>query len=759
MKALRPAWRIPFPETVFLMAPFSRRWQSIDRKLPIVASGLVVLTAAVLGTTAYLLLERALLKSAGQRLLATAKVVAQVAGRPTPRIGDSTNAGADAVLRGYLRGRVSMPEASGALSAVSRGVDTLRHYAAILDPNGKTLLAYREPRTAAPRWPAQATARGEIRGDTASLGPFENGGGIPIISMVRPLHDTVGGAPRLLGYVVESRAIASVRSGRTLKNLVGTDVEVLIGQPGAGVWTDFERIAAAPPSPAQTDSIIVSSAGVGVLARVTGTNWRVWVSQPRHAVLAPARIVLWSMLPIGLAIALVGAAITWRMTRRITFPIVELTQAAENIAADNGAGAMIPSMFIAPNADEVARLRHAFERMARRVSERQTLEMQLRQSQKMEAIGQLAGGVAHDFNNLLTAIRSYADLLLQDMPVWDTKRSDVLEIRAAAQRAAALTAQLLAFSRKQMLQPRVLESATLLTELRGMLTRLLTEDIVLKVEAPGGLWAVKADRGQLEQVIVNLVVNARDAMPDGGLLHVSAANEHVVAAIETRHSTVPPGDYVAIRVKDSGVGMNAATQQRAFEPFFTTKPTGHGTGLGLATVHGIVAQSGGYVTLESAPQRGTTFTVWLPRVDEAPSTDVMAATTVQQGRNETILLVEDEPAVRVLARRVLMRAGFRVLESSSPTDALRLAEMHAKDIKLVLTDVVMPELSGPQLVIKVAEICPDARVLYMSGYTDDEVIGRGLANPGLMLLQKPFSAQELVERVRLALDQTAEAPA
>jgi signal transduction histidine kinase/ActR/RegA family two-component response regulator len=741
------------------MVSFRRRWQSIDRKLPIVASGLVVLTAAVLGTTAYLLLERALLDSAGQRLLATAKVVAQMAGRPAPRIGDSTNTGSDAILRSYLRGRTPTPEASRVLSAVSHAADTMRYYAAIVDSSGRILLTYRGPRAVTPRWPADAIAHRQIRGDTASLGPFENGGGVPIISLVRPLRDTVAGASRLLGYVVESRAIASVRSGRTLRSLVGADIEVLIGQPGLGFWTDFERIAAAPPVPAQTDSIIVTSDGVGVLAPVTGTNWRVWVSQPRLAVLAPARIVLWSMLPIGLAIALVGAAITWRMTRRITFPIVELTSAAENIAADNGAGAMLPSVFIAPNADEVARLRYAFERMARRVSERQTLEMQLRQSQKMEAIGQLAGGVAHDFNNLLTAIRSYADLLLQDMPVWDTKRSDVLEIRAAAQRAAALTAQLLAFSRKQMLQPRVLVTETVLTELRGMLTRLLTEDIVLRVDAPEGLWAVKADRGQLEQVIVNLVVNARDAMPDGGLLHLSAHDVRLDTPFETRHSTVPPGDYVAIRVKDSGVGMNAATQQRAFEPFFTTKPTGQGTGLGLATVHGIVAQSGGYVTLESAPQRGTTFTVWLPRVDEAPSTDALATTSVQQGRNETILLVEDEPAVRVLARRVLMRAGFRVLESASPMDALRLAEQHAKDIKLVLTDVVMPELSGPQLVIKVAEICPDARVLYMSGYTDDEVIGRGLANPGLMLLQKPFSAQELVERVRLALDQNVEAPA
>jgi len=747
---------------LFAMVSFRRRWQSIDRKLPLLASGLVLLTSVVLAATAYVLLQRALVDAAGRRLFGVATVIAQMTTRPTART-DSAWRLDEATLRSFARGKGSASAARAVLEPEAASRDSARLYAALLDASGRELVAYRRGDSPPPKWPAAAIARKQIAGDSLTLGVVEGIAGVPAYSTVRPLRDTAARDSAPYAYLVEARALGGGRTVRQFREITGRDVDLAIGQPGFGAWTDLERIVAAPPaSPVSSgaDSIVVYTDGVGAFHPIAGTSWLVWVAQTKSAVLAPARMLLWSVLPLGLAIALAGAAITWRMTSRIARPIVELTSAAENIAADNGADPMLSANYVAPDADEVARLRYAFERMARRVSERQTLEMQLRQSQKMEAIGQLAGGVAHDFNNLLTAIRSYADLLLQDMPVWDTKRSDVLEIRAAAQRAAALTAQLLAFSRKQMLQPRVLATPTVLTELRGMLQRLLTEDIELRLEALPDIWSVKADRGQLEQVIVNLVVNARDAMPDGGLVFISASNEHVEEPIATRHSTVPPGDYVAIRVKDSGVGMNVATQQRAFEPFFTTKAIGQGTGLGLATVHGIVAQSGGYVTLESAPQRGTTFTVWLPRtVDEAPTGDSAPTTSVLQGHNETILLAEDEQAVRVLARRVLMRAGFRVLESTSPSDALRLAEQHANDIRLVLTDVVMPEMSGPQLVARIAEFCPDARVLYMSGYTDDEVIGRGLANPGLMLLQKPFSAQELVERVRLALDPKIEATA
>jgi nitrogen-specific signal transduction histidine kinase/ActR/RegA family two-component response regulator len=394
--------------------------------------------------------------------------------------------------------------------------------------------------------------------------------------------------------------------------------------------------------------------------------------------------------------------------------------------------------------------------MAQRVAERQTLELQLRHAQKMEAVGRLAGGVAHDFNNLLTAIRSYADLMLDDMAAWDPKRADALEIRNAATRAAALTAQLLAFSRKQMLQPRVLDTGQVLTEVKGMLQRLLIEEIRLEVQVPAGLWQVRADRGQLEQVIVNLAVNSRDAMPHGGLLHIAAVNDVVLDPIETRDGAIPPGEYVVIRVADSGVGMDATTLARAFEPFFTTKPTGAGTGLGLSTVHGIVHQSGGYVTIESAPQQGTTIAVYLPRVHERAETEGKGDTVAQRGNAETILVVEDELAVRSLARRVLEKTGYTVLEASSPADALRLAQSNRGEIHLIVSDVVMPEMNGPALVARVLELCPNAKVLFISGYADEDVMGRGIAS-GMSLLQKPFSAQELVERVREVLDLKAPA--
>jgi signal transduction histidine kinase/ActR/RegA family two-component response regulator len=742
------------------MFDVQRRWKSIDRKLPLLASGLVVLTSLVLAITAYVLLERALIDAAGRRLFSSAQVVAQMVTRPSSRVSDTTVLKAHRTLRAFARGVGSRDSGMRALELIARAQarDSGRAYAALLDTAGRVTLETHLGGVAAPRWAATAIASGDIRGDTLHVGPLERGTGAPTVATVRPLVDS-SGAPRRVGYLVESRP-SSGRGARQIRQIIGGDAQVMVGQPGAGVWSDFEGKATAPPVLVRVDSTVVFAEGVGASARVPGLNWMVWVSTPRARVVAPARTLLWSMIPIGLAIALIGAAITWRVTQRITHPIVELTAAAENIAKDSGGPRLEKTVLMPIDADEISRLRYAFERMAMRVAERQTLELQLRHAQKMEAVGRLAGGVAHDFNNLLTAIRSYADLLLDDMPDWDPKRTDALEIRAATQRAATLTAQLLAFSRKQMLQPRVLETHILLHEMHSMLRRLMEVDIELRVRTPEELWPVKADRGQLEQVIVNLAVNARDAMPYGGALTITGLNAEVKEPIETRQGTVPPGDYVVISVTDSGFGMDATTLGRVFEPFFTTKPIGHGTGLGLATVHGIVAQSGGYITVHSAPQKGATFAVYLPRVHEKPERDsghkLGEDSVILSGRNETILLVEDEPAVRSLAVRVLSRAGDRVLEAATPTEALRLATESAGLIKLVLSDVVMPEMTGPNLVAKVTELCPQTRVLYISGYTGDDIISRGLADPGLKLLQKPFSAQELVERVKQALQPRAE---
>jgi signal transduction histidine kinase/CheY-like chemotaxis protein len=748
------------PETgsVFktLMPPRARRWQSIDRKLPLLASSLVVLTAVVLGWSAYVMLERALVDATSRRLFSSATVVSQMV--QLSRTRDSAIRVADRTLRAFAQGKLPRDSALAALAHGPSPQDTNRVYGALLDAAGAPAAVWLRSGKSAPAWGPRAVLEGRISGDTVSIGPIEDVGGRPVITFARVLRDTVRQAgaatPRVLGYVVEARVVAG-RGARQIREFIGSGVQLLIGQPGGGVWSDLENVAQRPPAEPWRDTTLNADEYVAATSRIRGANWVVWLSQSKHTVLAPARAMIWTMLPLGLLIALLGAALTWRMAQHITRPIVQLTDAVELVAKDSR---MITSgEHLAEgepkSGNEVSRLRLAFDRMSARVAEREALEMQLRHAQKMEAVGQLAGGVAHDFNNLLTAIRSYADLMLDDMPEWDTKRGDVEEIRKAAFRASALTAQLLAFSRKQMLQPRVLDTAEVLQEVETMLRRLLIEDIRLSVDAPDGqIWAVRADRGQLEQVIVNLAVNARDAMPNGGALRITARNEVVERQMETLHDVVPPGEYVAIRVMDTGMGMDELTQSRAFEPFFTTKGVGKGTGLGLATVHGIVAQSGGYITLESRLNVGTKFTMYLPRAHARPSREISTGVIVARPETPTILLVEDEPAVRALARRVLVRAGYTVLESSSPSDALRLAREHCPTIGLVVTDVVMPEMSGPELTEKITAVCPGVRVLYMSGYAADDAIGRGLTDSDTLLLQKPFSAQQLVEHVRSALD-------
>ncbi len=732
------------------MLTIRRRWHSIDRKLPLLASGLVLGTALVVGVIAYALVQRELVNAAEKRLKSTATLVAQMVQRPVLR-RDSLARATDRALLGFARGKLSRDQAAAALARSGNPMDTSLIYAALLDPTGKVLVRYHRPPVREPAWPSNIVARGAITGDSVSLGPVEDLGGAPAYTVLYPLRDSAA-ASVPLGYVVETRVLQS-RTARGLRGIIGPGVQLSVGQPGQGVWTDFERVTPAPSVLMPDAGILDIGPDVSASARIAGTNWVVWLSQPRVALVAPARTVLWTLVPIGLLIAVVGAALTWRIAHRITYPIAELTDAAEGVARSSNS---MPSTDELPaeqyGADEVTRLRFAFERMASRVAEREALELQLRHSQKMEAVGRLAGGIAHDFNNLLTAIRSYADLMIEDMPKWDTKRSDVEEIRKAALRAAGLTAQLLAFSRKQLLQPRVLDVGVVLGDVHAMLKRLLIEDIHVSVKAAADVWPVKADRGQLEQVLVNLAVNARDAMPHGGTLEIAASNMKVSAPVYTKDGKVPAGDYVAISVSDTGLGMDEATLLRLFEPFFTTKAVGQGTGLGLATVHGIVAQSGGYITVKSGVREGATFTVYLPRALDMPIQEPRSGPVRMRGNNETVLLVEDEVAVRALARRVLVRAGFRVLESNTPRDALNLAREHYREIRLVLSDVVMPEMSGPALVSKVLELCPQARVLYISGYTDDEVIGRGLSTPDMLLLQKPFSAQQLVERVRTAID-------
>jgi CheY-like chemotaxis protein len=372
----------------------------------------------------------------------------------------------------------------------------------------------------------------------------------------------------------------------------------------------------------------------------------------------------------------------------------------------------------------------------------------------MEAVGQLAGGVAHDFNNLLTAILSYCDLLLDEVRQGDPIRADVEQIRQAGQRAAGLTRQLLAFSRRQVLQPKVLSLNTVVADTDGMLRRLIGADIVLEMSYDPGLWYALADPGQIEQVLVNLVVNARDAMPQGGRLAVSTSNREFAADSANRPNGLRAGSYVAIEVSDTGAGIDPANHARIFEPFYTTKDPGKGTGLGLSTVYGIVQQSGGQITVESALGRGATFTVFLPRHiggDPAPASKVDRRRL--PGGTETLLLVEDEAAVRSSARRLLERQGYHVLEARHGADALRIAEESSRPIDLVVTDLVMPEMGGKELAERLRAHRPGLKVLFMSGYTEKVITAGGVMPPNTGFVEKPFTVEQLMRRLREILDE------
>jgi len=396
----------------------------------------------------------------------------------------------------------------------------------------------------------------------------------------------------------------------------------------------------------------------------------------------------------------------------------------------------------------------------RDVTEQSTLEEELRQAQKMESVGQLAGGVAHDFNNLLTVIAGRTDFLLGSSNLDSEQQTDLGEIKRAAERAAELTRQLLAFSRKQLLQPRVLDLNRAMGEVEPMLRRLIGEDMQIRIIAGDRLGNVTADPGQLQQILLNLALNARDAMPSGGTITLRTANQTIRGgegtAVGGNSTHIDPGEYVVLQVSDTGMGMDESTRRRIFEPFFTTKGQGRGTGLGLSTVYGIVKQSGAAISVVSAPGAGATFSVYFPRTDGfalAQSAERDVASPLSG--TETILLVEDEPAVRNLVERVLNSRGYQVLSAGHGGDALQLAQARKGEIALVLTDIVMPAMSGRELVDALRSTRPDVRVLYMSGYTDDEIVRRGLHDPSMSFIQKPFTAENLALQVRKVLDAAA----
>jgi PAS domain S-box-containing protein len=389
-------------------------------------------------------------------------------------------------------------------------------------------------------------------------------------------------------------------------------------------------------------------------------------------------------------------------------------------------------------------------------------EEQLLQSQKMEAIGQLAGGVSHDFNNLLTAIVGYAELMTMRLKPGDPLLRDVAEIRKAADRASALTRQLLAFSRKQLLTPRVVDLNAVVRQMENLLHRVIGEDIRLVSHLAPDLHAVRVDPGQIEQVILNLAVNARDALPEGGLLTIETQNVDLRERLVLADEALAPGRYVLLAVSDNGVGMDAETLKRVFEPFFTTKEQGKGTGLGLSTVYGIVRQSGGQIMVYSEPGHGACFRIYLPREPHPPgsaaaSLPVPPEPARAERGSETVLIVEDEHTVRELTRQVLRLHGYRTLEAASGPEALAVAAAHDGEIDLLVTDVVMPGMNGPDLAGKLQAVRPDTAVLFLSGYTSHAIVRGGMLRQGSDFLQKPFTPTDLASTVRAVLDRRQEA--
>jgi len=385
--------------------------------------------------------------------------------------------------------------------------------------------------------------------------------------------------------------------------------------------------------------------------------------------------------------------------------------------------------------------------------EREELQEQLRMSQRIEAVGKLAGGIAHDFNNLLSVILSYTGFALESLQQGDPLRNDLLEVKKSGERAATLTRQLLAFSRKQVLQPQLLSLNQVAVGIEKMLSRVLGEDVDLVQLLAPDLGLTLADPGQIEQALMNLVVNARDAMPDGGKLTIETSNIEIDAEYAARHISVKPGPYVLLAVTDTGCGMDPQTQARVFEPFFTTKEKGKGTGLGLSTVYGIVKQSGGSIWVYSEPGKGTTFKIYLPR--EAAGATVPAARPpaipIRTG-TETVLVVEDEEALRRVAARALAAAGYSVLSAADGEEALRAVAQHSGAIDLLVTDVVMPGMGGATLAQELTVRRPELKILYMSGYTDDAIVRHGVLEAGIHFLAKPFTAPDVTRKVREVLD-------
>src|SRR5690348_2803215 len=588
---------------------------------------------------------------------------------------------------------------------------------------------------------------------------LDNEIGFPAVAAVK------GDDGKVAGYLVRWRKLSATPDTRQqMTKLLGTNATLYLGNQTNDIWTELASIVPQPPLDVRSHDDIQTydrngNTPVIALARpIAGTPWLILIEFPDEVVLKPVSGYLKRMLMIGVFLFVMGIAAAFVLSRNITGPLYELTAGATAVSRGDHSRRVnidqkdeLGQLAAAFNA-MVDKLRESQRELERKVQERtaqlesanrqlellseshaekrsvaereradaiqalQNTEKQLFQSQKLEAVGRLAGGISHDFNNLLTVILGYTDISKRNLKEGDPLLRNLEEIGKASERAASLTRQLLAFSRKQVMQPKVFDVNTVVNDLKKMLRRMIGEDVELRVSTQAELGNIKADPVQLEQVIMNLVVNARDAMPRGGKLSIETSNVYLDESYAREHVTVEPGEYVMLAISDTGCGMNEETQQHIFEPFFTTKESGKGTGLGLSMVYGIVKQSGGYIWVYSEPNRGTTFKIYLPRVDQPAESaaDEKRSSPVQRG-SETILLVEDDPQLRQLSSTVLAHCGYNMLVAATPEEGLDICKANHSDIRLLVTDVVMPRMNGRELAEKILKVCPRVRVLYISG--------------------------------------------
>ena len=486
----------------------------------------------------------------------------------------------------------------------------------------------------------------------------------------------------------------------------------------------------------------------------SGVIVRVYVTKtPARA--AAAQTMYRTVFAFAVAACLIMLGAHLAADRLLVRPIAQLTSTARLLAAgDLGARAAASTTI-----PELRELAENFDNMAAAIEERekerllsemgrQELEQQYHQSQKMDAVGRLAGGIAHDFNNMLTAILGYCELLLEDPQLSDSQRDDLLEIQKAGKTAAQLTRQLLAFSRREIVEPGVVDVNAIVSSVEKMLQRLVGEHIEIHAELAENLHAIKADRGQLEQVILNLAVNARDAMPEGGRMQIETANVYLPDGIGSAYLSAPPGEYVMLSVSDTGTGIKVEVLNHLFEPFFTTKATGKGTGLGLATIYGIVKQSNGGIVVASTIGRGSVFRLYFPRCSEQITREAAAPASERTPDGKaTVLIVEDDPGIRELSAKILGRYGYTVLVAAGGEEARDIAQRHAGRIHVLLSDVVMPGMNGPMVADMLTRMRPELKVIFMSGYTDDAIVRHGVMERDVPFLQKPFTPERLANKI------------